>query len=284
MEQSRLSTRSYYEVLDVPQDADAATIKAAFHRLAWRYHPDRSTEPDAEERFKELAEAYGVLSDPAKRADYDARGSTAPSALPPKTCSVGSICVTSSTPGWIWAVLLVGSSTARTAAGGCLRGDLMSVPRSRCLWRRSPPEARRRYGSVASRPARSVGAAGPGRARPPHGAERAVERPADPHGPAWSGRLSSERGVRAMLRYWPGGPRTLRRLLRAGQHPGSRDRHGEDPAWHRGRHGAAGARSGTAQPGPRRPGGRPPNCGRTALPTRISSVAALSSGGGKRSR
>lgn len=81
MEQSRLSTRSYYEVLDVPRDADAATIKAAFHRLAWRYHPDRSTEPDAEERFKELAEAYGVLSDPAKRADYDARGSTAPSGM-----------------------------------------------------------------------------------------------------------------------------------------------------------------------------------------------------------
>jgi molecular chaperone DnaJ len=64
----------YYEVLGVPRDADTETIKNAFRRLARRYHPDISTEPDAEQRFKEIAEAYGVLSDPAKRADYDAQG------------------------------------------------------------------------------------------------------------------------------------------------------------------------------------------------------------------
>jgi molecular chaperone DnaJ len=78
MEQSTLSTRDYYEVLGVPSDADTQTIKGAFHRLARRFHPDRSNEPDAEERFKEVAEAYAVLSDRAKRADYDARGSTGP--------------------------------------------------------------------------------------------------------------------------------------------------------------------------------------------------------------
>lgn len=66
----------YYETLGVPRDADAETIKSAFRRLAHRYHPDISTEPDAEQRFKEIAEAYGVLSDPAKRASYDAQGST----------------------------------------------------------------------------------------------------------------------------------------------------------------------------------------------------------------
>jgi len=65
----------YYEVLGVPRDADAKTIKNAFRQLARRYHPDTSTEPDAEQRFKEIAEAYGVLSDPAKRAGYDAQGS-----------------------------------------------------------------------------------------------------------------------------------------------------------------------------------------------------------------
>ena len=65
----------YYEVLGVPRDADAKTIKNAFRQLARRYHPDTSTERDAEQRFKEIAEAYGVLSDPAKRASYDARGS-----------------------------------------------------------------------------------------------------------------------------------------------------------------------------------------------------------------
>ena len=65
----------YYEVLGVPRDADAKTIKEAFRQLARRYHPDISTEPDAEQRFKEIAEAYAVLSDPARRASYDAQGS-----------------------------------------------------------------------------------------------------------------------------------------------------------------------------------------------------------------
>lgn len=58
----------------MPRDADAKTIKGAFRRLARRFHPDTSTEPDAGQRFREIAEAYGVLSDPARRASYDARG------------------------------------------------------------------------------------------------------------------------------------------------------------------------------------------------------------------
>ena len=65
----------YYEVLGVPRDAGTETIKDAFRQLARRYHPDVSTEPDAERRFKEITEAYGVLSDPARRAGYDAQGS-----------------------------------------------------------------------------------------------------------------------------------------------------------------------------------------------------------------
>jgi molecular chaperone DnaJ len=66
--------RDYYEVLGVARDADARAIKEAFRKLALRYHPDRSREPQAEERFKEIAEAYAVLSDPRRRAEYDARG------------------------------------------------------------------------------------------------------------------------------------------------------------------------------------------------------------------
>jgi molecular chaperone DnaJ len=61
-------------VLDVPRDADAAAIKDAFRKLALKYHPDRNKTPGAEERFKEIAEAYAVLSDPKKRAEYDSAG------------------------------------------------------------------------------------------------------------------------------------------------------------------------------------------------------------------
>lgn len=66
--------RDYYEVLGVSRDADAKSIRDAFRRLALKYHPDRNKDPDAEERFKEIAEAYGILSDPDKRAKYDSGG------------------------------------------------------------------------------------------------------------------------------------------------------------------------------------------------------------------
>jgi len=61
-------------VLGVARDADAKAIKDAFRTLALKYHPDRNKEPGAEERFKQIAEAYAVLSDPKKRAEYDAHG------------------------------------------------------------------------------------------------------------------------------------------------------------------------------------------------------------------
>jgi molecular chaperone DnaJ len=66
--------RGYYEVLGVGRDADQKAIKDAFRQLALKYHPDRNKEPGAEERFKEIAEAYAVLNDPQKRAAYDAGG------------------------------------------------------------------------------------------------------------------------------------------------------------------------------------------------------------------
>ena len=66
--------RDYYEVLGVAKDADQKAIKDAFRSLAMKYHPDRNKEAGAEERFKEIAEAYAILSDPKKRAEYDARG------------------------------------------------------------------------------------------------------------------------------------------------------------------------------------------------------------------
>ncbi len=64
----------YYERLGVSRDADSEQIKKAYRKLAMRYHPDRSDEPDAEERFKQVTEAYEVLRDPEKRARYDRFG------------------------------------------------------------------------------------------------------------------------------------------------------------------------------------------------------------------
>ena len=66
--------RDYYETLGVARNADEKAIKDAFRQLALKYHPDRNKAPDATDRFREIAEAYAVLSDPEKRADYDARG------------------------------------------------------------------------------------------------------------------------------------------------------------------------------------------------------------------
>src|SRR5437879_5217460 len=69
------ATRDYYDVLGVSRDADDATIKKAFRRLARELHPDvNSHDPAAEEKFKEAAEAYEVLSDPERRATYDRFG------------------------------------------------------------------------------------------------------------------------------------------------------------------------------------------------------------------
>lgn len=72
-----MSKKDYYEVLGVSKDADEKEIKSAFRKLAKKYHPDVSTEPDAAEKFKEAQEAYAVLSDPDKRSQYDKYGHAA---------------------------------------------------------------------------------------------------------------------------------------------------------------------------------------------------------------
>jgi len=69
-----MTQRDYYEILDVPRSASTDDLKAAFRKLARQFHPDVNKEPDAEEKFKEINEAYAVLSDPDKRAAYDRFG------------------------------------------------------------------------------------------------------------------------------------------------------------------------------------------------------------------
>ena len=72
-----MNKRDYYEVLGVEKNASDQEIKSAFRKLAKKYHPDVSKEPDAAEKFKEAQEAYAVLSDPDKRHQYDQFGHAA---------------------------------------------------------------------------------------------------------------------------------------------------------------------------------------------------------------
>ncbi len=67
--------RDPYEVLGVSKDASAAEIKKAYRRLSKKYHPDLNKEPGAEEKFKQVNEAYEILSDPQKKAQFDQYGS-----------------------------------------------------------------------------------------------------------------------------------------------------------------------------------------------------------------
>src|SRR5712691_1011647 len=66
--------KDYYRILGVDRSADDKAIKSAYRRLARKHHPDVATSRDAGERFKEIAEAHEVLSDPEKRRRYDTLG------------------------------------------------------------------------------------------------------------------------------------------------------------------------------------------------------------------
>ncbi|MDO9516547.1 MAG: molecular chaperone DnaJ [Methanosarcinaceae archaeon] len=66
--------RDYYEILGVSKDASEADLKKEYRKLAMKFHPDKNKEADAEEKFKEISEAYAVLSDADKRSEYDRFG------------------------------------------------------------------------------------------------------------------------------------------------------------------------------------------------------------------
>src|SRR5512144_3432712 len=74
-----MTKRDYYEVLGVSRTCDDDELKRAYRRLALKYHPDKNpdTRSEAEERFKEVNQAYQILSDPQRRAQYDRFGHAA---------------------------------------------------------------------------------------------------------------------------------------------------------------------------------------------------------------
>ena len=75
-----MAQKDYYEILGISKDASEADIKKAYRALTKKYHPDINHEPGAEEKFKEINEAYEILSDPTKKAQYDQFGSAGPNA------------------------------------------------------------------------------------------------------------------------------------------------------------------------------------------------------------
>src|SRR5262249_5527902 len=69
-----MAAKDYYDALGIPKGADKVQIKDAYRKLALQFHPDRNKDPQAEVRFKEVSEAYAVLSDDEKRRQYDSYG------------------------------------------------------------------------------------------------------------------------------------------------------------------------------------------------------------------
>ena len=134
------TTRDYYEVLEVTRSASQAEIKRAFRKLAMKYHPDRNpTDAGADARFKELNEAYEVLSDPNKRDQYDRFG---------RVGGAGGVYMTPSR-GPVSAISSTCSSVARGPAPARAAHDAVVTSVTSCSWSSkrpfSAPKGRSRF-------------------------------------------------------------------------------------------------------------------------------------------
>ena len=156
--------RDYYEVLGVEKNASDAEIKKAYRKLAMKYHPDQNPgDKSAEEKFKEINEAYEVLSDADKKARYDQYGFAGvdPNFNPNAAASAASE---------IWAIFSATFSAAAlrhppAAEEGRARARTLSA-RSRSALKTRPSAASARSPSPASRPAAPATAPARRKARP----------------------------------------------------------------------------------------------------------------------
>lgn len=96
--------KDYYKTLGIPKGSNEEEIKKAYRRMALRFHPDKNKDANAEEKFKEIAEAYEVLSDPKKRAVYDQLGEEGER----EGARLGSVCRGSVSAGSVTEALLTG--------------------------------------------------------------------------------------------------------------------------------------------------------------------------------
>ena len=184
-------------MLGVAREADQKAIKDAFRQLALKYHPDRNKKPDAEDRFKEIAEAYAVLNDPQKRQPMMPGAMPVSPATHRRICSGTSTCKIFSVPICLATMVLVLAaicSTGCSAAARDRRGVRTSRWWPRCRWSGCSAVAPSRYASPGWRnaPAARALARKPAHSpKPATNAREAARNYAGRAGEAWSSSRSA---------------------------------------------------------------------------------------------
>ncbi len=149
-----MNEKDYYEILGVSKDATSRDIQKAFQQKARKLHPDVNKEPDAEEKFKEVSEAYAVLSDEQKRARYDAMRSGNPFAGAPTASPYGGGYAASSTSsaGRCWTIPLRAAFPLVAPGASRVAGRLPIIPRTAPTWSSISSSTLRRPRAVPARP------------------------------------------------------------------------------------------------------------------------------------